>query len=83
MADNNGFTPTHLRILEVLKDGKLHPKRELVACLWDELSEEHALNRHISTLKGQLRKHGQAVDCVIVGNARHYRLVKPQPFANW
>ena len=64
---NNGFTPTEARLIEVLSDGKVHPRLELVDYLPDPLSSYDALKMHL----GRLRKKLQAKDEDLVFVAAH------------
>lgn len=70
------WTPTQSRILAVLADGRPHPPRELRACLWDDLAASpSAVRRHVSAMRGKLRRAGLDIVCVLQGRGGRYRLV--------
>ncbi len=76
------FTPTEQRILNVLSDGMLHSKDELMKCLDDDLAQRSAVDPHISNLRKKLNPVGQHITCETNGNAwtfkyRHVRLLDP------
>lgn len=50
----NGFTRTEWKLLQVLRDGKPHTRKELHACLPDELSNQATIKRHLSCLRRKL-----------------------------
>jgi hypothetical protein len=72
------FTPTQERILKVLSDGKAHHKRELFACLDDELADPKgsAVVRHIVDMRKQLRPNGQDIICEYYYQKYLYRHVR-------
>lgn len=69
------FTPTELRMLEVLSDGRQHTRKELHACLYDELSSLKTVKFHVSTLRKKLERRGETIVCVL-NNGVHYRHVR-------
>lgn len=58
------FTPTELRLLLVLSDGKPHTRTELHAVLPDELGPYQNVQRHVSNIRKILRVQGQDIVCV-------------------
>ncbi len=69
------MTPTHQRMLKLFSDGLPHTRRELHACLDDELSALATIQYHISTLR-KLLPAGEAIDCVFVNRRFCYRHVR-------
>ena len=69
------FTPTELRILEVLSDGKAHPRKELIEAI-DELAEKSTLKVHLSNLRKKLLNNGQNVLCTLVNRGICYQHVR-------
>ena len=57
------FTPTQRRILEVLKDGMPHKRKELIDCLQDEMADRIDLNCQLSLLRRKLRPIGHEIVC--------------------
>lgn len=75
----NGFTKVEQRMLEVLSDGLPHSRKELHACLYDELSRISSIRYHLSNIRKKL-PDGETVICEYVGTTfkyRHIRLLKP------
>ena len=73
----NEFTPTQIRMLEILSDGLPHTKDELHKCcgpsgLW-------AVPNHVSSLRKKLNRRGQDIVCRKVQNGpmcyQHVRLL--------
>lgn len=56
----NGYTPTEQRILTVLSDGQAHPRKELLACLNDDMAVAHTLRHHIRNIRRKLPE-GQTI----------------------
>lgn len=73
---NARMTPTHLRLMAILKDGLPHSREELRVALWDELSDIGTLTFHISTLRDHLRPKDEDVICVPRSYAVYYQHVK-------
>lgn len=76
-----GFTPTEVRILNVLADGHPHSKAELLAVI-DEQADANALRVHIHRIRKKLEPHNQTIDCVSRGKElpvayRHLQKVSP------
>ncbi len=65
-------------MLAVLSDGMPHTKKELHACLDDELSALDAIRKHITNLRMALRPAGQDIVCAFVppGRRLHYQQVQ-------
>ena len=70
------FTPTQLRILQVLSDGLQHTRAELIACLCDDLCGKGVVATHLTYLRAKLRPMGQDVVCEAVGRSVKYRHVR-------
>lgn len=70
------FTPIESRMLEVLKDGKRHPRAELLACLEDELAPMTNIAPHIFRIRQKLAPIGQGVVCELYHRALFYRWVR-------
>jgi len=68
----NGFTPTQQAILNVLGDGRLHSRGELLLCLGDELADLSSLQNQISRMRKILEPQGYLIDCVL-RNGIQYR----------
>lgn len=71
-----GFTPTEVRILNVLADGQPHPVAELMKCLDDELAERVNLQMHISRIRKKLAPVGQWIVCQVGEGPRSYRHIQ-------
>lgn len=71
------MTPTHERMMELLKDGKPHSAKELSSCLYDTYSGQLAVRGHIYTLRKELEAGGS----VIVQRDGLYRLVTVEDLA--
>lgn len=72
------MTPTHERMLELLKDGKPHSVKELRSCLYDPLSDALAVRSHIYTLRKELEAGGS----IIVQRSGTYTLVTVEALAD-
>lgn len=77
LASLNGthFTPTQIRLLEILKDGELHSRLQLKECLNDELTKMATLGVHLVFLRKKLRGHGMDVVCQLRGKSILYQLI--------
>ena len=69
------YTPTHKRMLAVLRDGQPHSREEMHACLWDELSKRSAIQRHLSTLRALLRPRRDII-VQYYKRSLYYRLIR-------
>ena len=69
------FTRTERRMMEILADGLPHSRRELHACLPDELGELRNIWTHISRIRKKVRPKGREIVCEIWQRTVHYRLV--------
>ena len=69
-------TVTEYRMLQVMQDGLPHARRELHACLNDELSALSAIKKHIQNLRERVRPFGLYIVCEIANSTISYRLVK-------
>lgn len=75
-SKRGGYTPTERRMLAVLADGMRHPREELVACLWDELSKPSTIQYHLSNIRKVLRPMGQDIICEYYQHTFFYRHVR-------
>lgn len=71
------FTPTQRRMLEVLADGQPHTKKELHACLVDELGPLSNVEFHISEIRRAIKPFGEDILCVFFKRKKGYQLVGP------
>lgn len=69
------FTPTERRILALLNDGASHTRREIHACLNDDLAQLSAINRHINSLREKIPE-GQEIICCLSNKRISYRLLR-------
>ena len=78
MGRPNGepFTPTQLRILQVLADGLPHRKEELHACLPDELGPLSNIKKHLAGIRQAIRPSGHDIVCVYFHRRTHYQRVR-------
>ncbi len=81
----DGFTPTEVRILNVLSDGEAHTRKELMGCLNDELTGFGTLAVHIHGLRKKLRERGEFVVTERPGRSpvmfRHVILLRRMTFS--
>jgi len=78
------FTKTQQAILDVLKDGEPHPRRELWACIPDaeEMARDNpdyprvATNEYLKAVRAKLRIAGQDIICQCVGRSLCYRWIR-------
>ena len=73
------YTATQRRILTLLADGLAHPRKELHACLSDELTNWVTLGVHLHYLRKKLAPLGETIICELVNRRicyRHVCLVK-------
>lgn len=72
---NGEYTPTEQKIMDLLSDGQAHSRREIHACLPDDLGLLSNIKPHIGNLRKKLPKD-QAILCEIGRNRKiFYRLV--------
>ena len=69
----NGFSPTQQAIMNVLADGKIHSRNEVMECLDDPEPTYNQLNQALFRLRKKLEPRGKYIDCVIQGTRRYYR----------
>lgn len=72
------FTPTQLKIVQLLADGKPHTRKEIHDLLWDEQSPITAIRAHITNCRKMLRVLGEEIVCELYESKVHYRRVKVQ-----
>lgn len=65
-------SPTQRRMLDILKDGAIHSKAELGACMADELQDVNNVRWWVNTMRGTLQPLG--FDIIWQGK-EGYRLV--------
>lgn len=70
------FTPTEQRILKLLSDGQRHKRKEIHACLFDELSELKTIRYHICMMRKVLRPKGEDIICEMYMGGLYYRHVR-------
>lgn len=75
------FTTTELRILQLLADGRPHKRKEIHACLEDELAEMKAIRFHIMNIRRKLPR-SETVVCEVFGSTICYRHVRLLAGAN-
>ena len=66
------LTPTEDRIVKLLLDGADHSRKELCACLNDELSD--CLPVHLTKIRKKIRPQGLDIVCDRI--AMRYRMVR-------
>lgn len=69
-------TPTGLRLLEILKDGKPHTGEELFKVLDDPLAEYATVRVHVHYLKRVLHLEGKTITSSRIGGVSTYRLTR-------
>lgn len=74
--NNNGFTPTEQRIIQLLNDGLLHSREEIHTCLDDELSDISAIRPHITHIRNKLRPFGEDIMCRRHNGSYYYQQVR-------
>lgn len=73
--DYRKFTPTQMRIITELSDGKAHLRDDLVKLLNDDMSL-NSLYVNISKIREVLRPHGEDIICESFRRRTHYRHVR-------
>lgn len=77
--DRSLFTPTQLKILDLLSDGMPHLRKEIHECLWDEQGALGNIRPHISAIRKVLRPKGEDIVCELTYQRRlcyrHVRLL--------
>ena len=68
------FTPTELKMLDVLSDGLRHSKFELLKCC-DEYSQYQMVAQHITSIRKKL-PDDETIVCVVYGRRNYYQHVK-------
>ncbi len=63
-------------MLEVLSDGRPHPKSDLHACLPDQEGDASNIKVHLSHMRVKLRPMGKDILCVFLNRKKMYRLVR-------
>lgn len=72
----NNFTPTQQAMLDVLKDGLLHPRSELIACINDPEENANTFHQALFRFRQNLRSHSLTVTCEVRRFKFVYRLVQ-------
>ncbi len=73
---SDSFTPTQQAMLDVLADGLPHTRKELHACLPDELGALVNIQPHLCKLRKRLQQDGEDVICCLVNRSICYRYVR-------
>ena len=73
MNQHNGYTPIQYAILQVLSDGRPHPRADLHACC--EATEVVNVRVHVSLLRKKLRDKGEDIVYVKMRGYQHVRLL--------
>lgn len=81
MSGMNGYSPTQVKILQLLSDGKPHTREEIHALLIDELCQIEMVSVHISRIRKHLRPKGEEIICELANRRIHYRHVRLLPSA--
>lgn len=79
--DETKFTPTELRILRLLNDGRPHLRDDIHKECFDSLTDIGVVSNNISRIRKQVRRVGQDVVCTLVGgrvNYQHVILLPPE-----
>lgn len=76
MIQTERATPTQLRLLTLLRDGQPHRRKELHACLGDELAGNTAISWHLSKMREYLRPQGYNILCVISRTGIVYQMIR-------
>lgn len=71
------FTPTQIRILDVLADGEQHKTQELLKAI-DDLADTNGLAQHMSNLRSKIYASGYLIAAHSAGKAgvSGYQLVQ-------
>jgi len=75
-VSNGKFTVTEQRMLVVLADGLAHTRKELHACLPDELGSQRNVRAHLVRMRKKLRPNGEDIVCELKDRSPHYRHVR-------
>lgn len=76
MPNENGWTPTQQRMIDLLSDGMPHDRHELHACLDDPLSSLATIKFHLSLIRRIIRLRGEDIICELWERKIHYRHVR-------
>lgn len=79
MSQNNArkkLTPTHRKLLAVLRDQKQHSGIELKEKCLRPGSSSALLRVHICTLRARIQPLGKTIVCEITKNQAQYRLIE-------
>lgn len=74
--NDNGYTPTQLKMLVILADGRPHTREELHACLHDELGPLSNIQMHVSNIRRKLQPLGYDIVCIVEHRQHRYRWVR-------
>ena len=77
------LTKTRKKMLALLSDGKPHSRKELHACLWDQMSPLSNIQSHICMIRKAIEGSGKAIVCEIYKSKISYRLVRLVNGAEW
>lgn len=77
------FTPTQLRIVQLLADGKPHTRQEIKELLWDDQSPLTAIRAHITNCRKVLRLLEEEIVCELSNGTITYRRIKVQELSDF
>jgi len=63
-------------MLQLLRDGRLHTKADLHACLPDDMGRLINIRPHLSSIRRKLRPNGETIAVVIIDGFTYYQHVK-------
>jgi len=67
---------TQEKMLAVLSDGMPHDRRELHACLPDELSQMNSIKIHLTKIRRVIQPRGEDIVCQYLNHRPQYRHVR-------
>jgi hypothetical protein len=70
------WTPTQQRIYDLLSDGRMHQRKELEACLNDDMAGQSTLRFHICVMRRKLRPIGENIASTILDQRTYYQHVR-------
>lgn len=65
----NGYphlTPTEQRIIDLLKDGKPHDRKELIGLLGDDQASNPTISVHLKNVRKKIAPHGKLIIPVFI-----------------
>lgn len=70
------FTATQFRIMSLLLDGEPKHKRDVLACLPDDMGEMSTIRVHLTYIRRKIRPKGYTILVDFDGRIPRYRLVQ-------